>query len=81
MADGEQVVDDFEALVAGGVVDGGDVADLGELGGGVVFEEGEDGDDAVGGDVDLGGMVSDWRVVVGGNWARTVSSSFQTENL
>lgn len=51
----EQVVDDFEALVAGRVVDGGDVADLGEFGGGVVFEEGEDGDDAVGGDVDLGG--------------------------
>lgn len=48
VANGEQVVDDLEALVAGGVVDGGDVADLGELGGGVVFEEGEDGDDAVG---------------------------------
>lgn len=53
VANGEQVVDDLEALVAGGVVDGGDVADLGELGGGVVFEEREDGDNAVGGDEDL----------------------------
>ena len=56
MADGEQVVDDLETLVAGRVVDGSDVADLGELGGGVVFEEGEDGDDAVGRDVDLCGL-------------------------
>lgn len=53
VADGEHVVDDLEALVAGRVVDGGDVADLCEFGGGVVFEEGEDGDDAVGRDVDL----------------------------
>jgi hypothetical protein len=53
VTDGEHVVDDLEALVAGRVVDGGDVADLCEFGGGVVFEEGEDGDDAVGRDVDL----------------------------
>ena len=48
----EQVVDDFEAVGAGRVVDGGDVGDLGEFGGGVVFEEGEGGEDAVGRDVD-----------------------------
>jgi len=47
VADREQVVDDLETLVAGRVVDGGDVADLGVLGGGVVFEEGEDGKDTV----------------------------------
>lgn len=58
VADGEQVVDNLEALVASGVVDGSDVADLGVLGGSVVFEEGEDGEDAIGGDVDLGGRVS-----------------------
>jgi hypothetical protein len=56
VADGEHVVDDLEALVAGRVVDGGDVADLCEFGGSVVFEEGEDGDDAVGRDVDLEGL-------------------------
>jgi hypothetical protein len=37
VAHAEQVVDDLEALVAGGEVDGSDVADLGELGGGVVW--------------------------------------------
>jgi hypothetical protein len=36
VADTKQVVDDLEPLVAGGEVDGGDVADLGELGGSVV---------------------------------------------
>jgi len=56
VTDGEHVVDDLEALVAGRVVDGGDVANLCEFGGGVVFEEGEDGDDAVGRDVDLEGL-------------------------
>jgi hypothetical protein len=56
VTDGEHVVDDLEALVAGGVVDSGDVADLCEFGGSVVFEEGEDGDDAVGRDVDLEGL-------------------------
>jgi hypothetical protein len=40
VADGEQVVDNLETL--------------GEFGGGVVFEEGEDGYNAVGRDVDLG---------------------------
>lgn len=53
MADGEQVVDNLEALVAGRVVDSGDVANLSELGGSVVFEEGEDRNDTVGRDVDL----------------------------
>jgi hypothetical protein len=52
VADGEHVVDDLETLVAGGVIDGCDVADLGELGGGVVLEEVEDGEDGGGGDVD-----------------------------
>jgi hypothetical protein len=52
VADGEHVVDDLETLVAGGVIDSGDVADLGELGGGVVLEEVEDGEDGGGGDVD-----------------------------
>jgi hypothetical protein len=56
VADGEQVVDDLEALVAGRVVDGSDIADLGELGCGVVFEEGENREDAIGGDVDLRGL-------------------------
>lgn len=36
VADGEEIVDDLEALRAGGVVGGCDGADLGELGGGVV---------------------------------------------
>lgn len=55
MADGKHVVDNLETLVAGRVVDSSDVADLSKLGGGVVFEEGEDGNDTVGRDVDLGG--------------------------
>lgn len=50
--DTEEVVDDFEALVLCGVVNGGYVGDLGVFGAGVVFEEGEDGDDARGGNVD-----------------------------
>ena len=50
--DAEEVVDDFEAVVAGRVVDGGDVTDLGELGGGMEFEVGHDGDHAGGRDVD-----------------------------
>lgn len=41
MADREQVVDDLEALVPRGEIDGGDVADLRELGGGVVYRERE----------------------------------------
>jgi hypothetical protein len=52
VADGEHVVDDLETLVASGVIDSGDVADLGEFGGGVVLEEVEDGEDGGGGDVD-----------------------------
>ena len=52
MADAEHVVDDLEALVFGGVVDGGNVRDLCILGRGVVLEKGEDGDDAGGGDAD-----------------------------
>jgi hypothetical protein len=46
--DGEDVVDYFEAVMFGGVVDGGYVGDLGVFGGGVIFEEGEDGEDASG---------------------------------
>jgi hypothetical protein len=52
VTDGQHVVDDLEALVLGGVVDGGDVGDLGVLGGCVVLEEGEDGEDTGRGDVD-----------------------------
>ena len=37
VADGEEVVDDFEAVVARRVVDGCYVADLREFGGGVIF--------------------------------------------
>jgi hypothetical protein len=51
VTDGEHVVDNLEALVAGRVVDSGDVADLGEFGGSVVLEEVEDGEDGGGGDV------------------------------
>lgn len=36
MSHAQEVVDDLEALVTGGEIAGGDVADLGELGGGVV---------------------------------------------
>ena len=45
VADGQHVVDDLEALVLGGVVDGGDVGDLGVLGGSVVLQEVEDRED------------------------------------
>jgi hypothetical protein len=38
VADGQEVVDDLEALVAGGEVAGSDGADLGELGSRVVLE-------------------------------------------
>ena len=52
VTDREHVVNDLEALVAGRIIDSGDVADLGELGGGVVLEEVENGKDGGGGDVD-----------------------------
>lgn len=52
VADREHVVDDLEALVAGRVIDCGDVADLGEFGSGVVLQEIEDGEDSLWGDVD-----------------------------
>lgn len=52
VANTEQVVDDLESLVLGRVVDGSDIADLGVLGGGVVLEEREDGNDTLGRDVD-----------------------------
>lgn len=48
----EHVVNDFETLAAGGVVYGGDVADLSEFGSGVLLEKGEDGNDTRGRDVD-----------------------------
>lgn len=37
VSDGEKVVDDFETVLAGGVVGSSDGADLGEFGSGVVF--------------------------------------------
>jgi hypothetical protein len=68
VSDGEEVVDDLETVLAGGVVGGSDGADLGEFGSGVVLEElvgiseaispvltlqeGEDGDDTRRRDVD-----------------------------
>jgi len=52
-----------------GEVDGGNVAHLGEFGSCVVFEEGEDGDDALRGDVDGEFILPDgesaWRCVLG----------------
>lgn len=39
VANAKEVVDNLEPLVAGREVDGGDVADLGELGGSVVCEK------------------------------------------
>jgi hypothetical protein len=52
VADAEHVVDDLEALVLGGVVDSGDVGNLGVFGRGVVLEEGKGGDNARRRDVD-----------------------------
>lgn len=52
VAYGEQIVDDFEAVGAGGEVNGGDIHHRGEFGGSVIFEECEDGNDAGWGDVD-----------------------------
>lgn len=52
MPHAQHVIYDLKPLIAGRVVDGGDVSDHGELGCGVVFEESEDGDYAGGGDVD-----------------------------
>jgi len=50
--DAEHVVDHFEALVLGRIVDSGDITDLGELCSSVILEEGEHGDDARWWDVD-----------------------------
>lgn len=52
VTDTQQVVDDFEALVPGRVVDGGDVGDLGEFSGGVIFQKCHDSNHAFRGDVD-----------------------------
>lgn len=49
---GEKVVDDLEPAGLCGEVDCGDVDDLAVLALGVVPEEGEDGDDRLGGDVE-----------------------------
>jgi hypothetical protein len=46
VTDAKHVVNDLEALVLGGVVDGCDVGDLGVFGRSVVLEEGEGRDDA-----------------------------------
>lgn len=48
VANAEQVVDDFKALVAGGEVDTRDIGDLGELGGSVVLEEAHHGNNTGG---------------------------------
>ena len=50
--DAEHVVHDLESLVFGGVVDSCDIRHLGELGCSVIFEPGEDWDDAGRGDMD-----------------------------
>lgn len=52
VAHGEEVVDDFEAVGAGGVVDAGDVGDHGVFGRGVGFQEGDGRGHAGRGDVD-----------------------------
>jgi hypothetical protein len=52
VADGEHVVNNLETLVLGGVVDGGDVGNLSVLGGSVVLQEVEDGEDTRRGNVD-----------------------------
>lgn len=52
VADTEHVVDNLESLVAGGIVDRSYIGDLGVLGGGMVLEEGHDGDQAGWGNVD-----------------------------
>lgn len=67
VADGEQVVNDFESLAAGGVVDGGDIADLGEFGGGVGLKEGEDGDDTLRRNVDCELVLPNGEPVTGGS--------------
>ena len=46
MPHAQHVVDDFKALIPRRVVDGGDIGDHGELGGGMVAEKGKDRDDA-----------------------------------
>lgn len=43
VANAEQVVNNLEPLVLGRIVDGGDIGDLGELGGRVVLQESHDG--------------------------------------
>lgn len=48
----QEIIYDLEALISGGVIDCGDVCDACELGGSVVFEEGEGWDNAGRRDVD-----------------------------
>jgi hypothetical protein len=52
VSNGEHVVDDFEALVLGGVIDGCDVRNLGVFCGRVVLEKRYDRDNSRGRDVD-----------------------------
>jgi hypothetical protein len=52
MPNTQQVVHDLEPCISSGVIDGGDIGDHGELGGGMVFQEGKDRDDGRGGNVD-----------------------------
>jgi len=70
VADAEHVVDDLEALVLGGVVDCGDVGDLGVLGCRVVFKEGENGDNAGWWDVDGQLVLPDREPALGQNKSR-----------
>jgi hypothetical protein len=52
VSDREQIVDNFKALVLGGIVDGGYVGDLGVFCSGMIFEEGYDGNDTTGRDAE-----------------------------
>ena len=52
MSHRQQVVNDFEPIGLRRIVDGCDVTDLGVLGGGVVLQEGENGNDTLGWYVD-----------------------------
>jgi hypothetical protein len=48
VANGKHVIDNLEPLVFRRVIDGSDIADLGEFGGCVVFKEGKDWNDTRG---------------------------------
>ena len=52
MTHAEEIVNDLEAVASCGVIDCCDICHHGVFGGSVVFEEGDDGKDAIGGDID-----------------------------